>query len=65
MAGRTLLAGVGSGQRELSLTVVELCSLPVKGGVTQRAVLREACRRVVWIRRFLVIPQVTTDARCA
>ncbi len=62
MALRALHRRVGPGQREPCLVVVELCALPLRGRVTDRAVLREARRRVVGIGGAAVIGQVAALA---
>lgn len=53
---------VRSGQRESGAVVVERRILPGTGVVARAASLREVRTHVVWIRRTLVILQVTRNA---
>ena len=43
--------GVGTGERELRCGgVIELCALPLRGGVADGAIFGKACGHMVWIR---------------
>ena len=44
--------------------MIEVAGLPVTGGVTLQAVVREACRRVVGIVRVVVVLSVARPAIC-
>ncbi len=65
MAGRALLARMRSCEGELRFAVVECCSLPAGRRVTERAILREARRGMIRVRRFLIVRQVAGGAGSA
>jgi len=51
-----------SGQREFRLAVIELRPGPLRGGVADSAILREARRHVVRVGRLLIVGQVARTA---
>ena len=60
----TLQRGMSSGQRERGLGMVERRRLPGCCRVAHIALLRNARGNVVWIRRALIVLQVTRDTDC-
>ncbi len=54
--------GVGAGQRELGLVVVECRTLPLSGVVADRAVLGETGRRMIGIGCLLEVGEVARHA---
>ncbi len=62
VALRALYGRVGSGQRELSLVVIECRIQPRRGVMATCAILRESGSAVIRIRGAIEVRQVTTDA---